>query len=101
MVLICLLRQLNVKWHKIPRGSVPVSFKQRLTACTFSASSVQRASSELHVENEPIYSNLNFSEVLFAFFCVIFIVNIHYPKDRESVAILLQCKVAGINAEGN
>jgi hypothetical protein len=53
------------------------------------------------VENEPIYSNLNFSEVLFAFFCVIFIVNIHYPKDRESVAILLQCKVAGINAEGN
>ena len=98
MMLICLLRQLNVKWHKIPRGSVPVSFKQRLTACTFSASRVQRASSELHVENEPIYSNLNFSEVLCAFFCV---GNIQYPKDRESVAILLQQKVAGINAEGN
>jgi hypothetical protein len=50
------------------------------------------------VENEPIYSNLNFSEVLCAFFCV---GNIQYPKDRESVAILLQQKVAGINAEGN
>jgi hypothetical protein len=100
--LICLLRQLNTEWHKNPGGLFRFPTEPEIhSPHIFCPQGTESLKFELHVENNPIYTNLNFSEVLSAFFCITFIGNIHYPKDGESSAILLQRKVAGINADGN
>ena len=44
---------------------------------------------DLHVDNEKVFTDLNFSEAIRALFSVAFIGNIHYPANGEAVAILL------------
>lgn len=100
--LVCLLRQLNTEWHKIPGGLFRFPSEPEMDSPhVFCRNGVESVKFDLHVEKKKIYTNLNFSEVLRAFFCVCFIGNMHYPEEGESVAILLQRKVACINAEGN
>jgi hypothetical protein len=99
--LVCLLRQLNLEWHKNSGGllrfpSEPEEDSPHIL-CRDGVSSVKF---DLHVEKQKIYEDLNFSEALRAFFSVAFVGNLHYPENGEAVAILLQRKVAGINAEG-
>jgi hypothetical protein len=98
---VCLLRQLNVEWHKNAGGLLRFPGEPEDDSphifCPDGASSVKF---DLQAERKKIYSDLNFSEVLRAFFCVAFIGNMHYPEAGEAVAILLQRKLAGINAEG-
>lgn len=99
---VCLLRQLNQEWHKIPGGlfrfpSEPENDSPHILCCD-GAGSVMF---DLHVEKKKIYRDLNFSEALRAFFAVAFIGNMHYPEEAEAVAILLQRNLAGINGEGN
>lgn len=98
---ICHLRQLNVEWHKTPGGlfrypSEPEDDSPNILCCDGAGS----VSFDLHVEKKKIFTGLNFNEVLRAFFAVSFIGNLHYPELGEAVAILLQRKVACINAEG-
>lgn len=98
---VCLLRQLNMEWHQNAGGLLrfpgePEDQSPQIF-CPDGAASVQF---DLEVEGKKVYSGLNFSEVLRAFFCVAFIGNLHYPEAGEAVAILLQRKVAGLNAEG-
>jgi hypothetical protein len=45
--------------------------------------------SDLHGDNEKVFTDLNFSEAIRALFSVAFIRNIHYPANGEAVAILL------------
>jgi hypothetical protein len=99
---ICLLRQLNMEWHNTagaflrfpadPEDDSPHIF------CPDGVGSIKF---DLHAEYNKVYTDLNYSEALRAFFSVAFICNIHYPEAGESVAILLQRKLAGINAEDN
>ncbi len=98
---VCLLRQLTVEWHKNPGGllrfpSEPESDSPHIL-CPEGVGSIKF---DLHVEKKKIFADLNFSEALRAFFSVSFIGNLEYPEQAEAVAILLQRKVAGINAEG-
>jgi hypothetical protein len=99
--LVCLLRHLNAEWHKTHGGlfrfpSEPEDDSPNIL-CPEGAGSVKF---DLHVEKKNFFSDLNFSKVLRAFFSVVFIGNLHYPENGEAVAILLQRKLAGINAEG-
>jgi hypothetical protein len=56
---------------------------------------------EVHAEQEPFFSDLNFHEALAAFFHLAFVGNLKYPDEAESVAIWAQRKLAGINDPGN
>jgi hypothetical protein len=99
---VCLLRQLNQEWHKSAGGllrfpSEPEEDSPHILCCD----GIGSVKFDLHVEKKKIFTGLNFSEALRAFFCVAFIGNLHYPEDGEAVAILLQRKLAGINGEGN
>jgi hypothetical protein len=99
--LICLLRELNMLWHKNRGGllrypSEPESNSPHI----FCRHGLDGLQFDLHVEQKQVFSALNFTEVLAAFFCLAFIGNLHYPEEAEAVAVLLQRKVAGINDEG-
>jgi len=100
---VCLLRQLNSEWHKKAGGlfrfpTEPEDDNSPHFFCPHGPASVKF---DVHVEQKKIFSDLNFSEALRAFFAITHIGNIHYPEAGEAVAILLQRKLAGINAEGN
>jgi hypothetical protein len=98
---VCLLRQLNLEWHKNSGGLLRFpSEVEEDSPHIFCRDGIASVSFDLHAEKQKIYSNLNFSEALRGFFYVSFIGNLHYPEEGEAVAILLQRKVAGINAEG-
>jgi hypothetical protein len=51
---------------------------------------VGRVKFHLNVDNEKVFTDLNFSEAIQALFSVAFIGNIHYPEIGEAVAILLK-----------
>lgn len=98
---VCLLRHLNLQWHKTPGGLLRFPSEPEPTSPhIFCCEGVGSIKFDLHVEMKKIFRNLNFSEVLRAFFAVAFIGNLHYPEEGEGVAILLQRKVAGITCEG-
>jgi hypothetical protein len=98
---VCLLRQLNMEWHRSQGGLLRFPSETEEDSphilCTNGVGSVQF---DLHVERKKIFTGLNFSEALRAFFAVSFIGNLHYPEAGEALAILLQRKLAGFNAEG-
>jgi hypothetical protein len=50
---------------------------------------------DLHVDNEKVFTDLNFSKAIRALFSVAFIVNIHYPANGEAVAILREKNLLG------
>jgi hypothetical protein len=98
---LCLLRQLNVEWHKTPGAlfrfpSEPEPEGPHILCCN----GPESLKFDIHAEMNKIYSDLNFSEALRAFFAVAFIANMQYPEDGESVALLLQRNFAVVNAEG-
>jgi hypothetical protein len=98
---ICLLRQLNVEWHQTAGGlfRFPADPDDN-SPHIFCPDGVGTVKFDVHVESRKAYVDLNFSEALRAFFSVCFIWNYHYPEAGEAVAILLQRKLAGFNAEG-
>jgi hypothetical protein len=99
---ICLLRQLNMEWHNTAGAFLRFPGEpEDDSPHIFCPDGVGSNKFDLHAEYEKVYTDLNFSEALRAFFSVAFIGNIHYPEAGESVAIVLQRKLAGINAEGN
>lgn len=99
--LICLLRQLNTQWHKVPGGLFRFpgepEGKSPNILCRDGIASV---SFDVHAEEKKIFEDVNICEALRGFFSIAFIGNMHYPELGEGVAILLQRKVAGINIEG-
>jgi hypothetical protein len=98
---ICLLRQLNVQWHHTPGGLLRFPNEPEPSSPhIFCSEGVASLKFDLHFEMKKIFNDLNFSEVLRAFFSLAFIGNLHYPEEGESVAILLQRKVAGITCDG-
>jgi hypothetical protein len=99
--LICLLRQLNTQWHKVPGGLFRFpgepEGKSPNILCRDGIGSV---SFDVHAEEKKVFEDVNICEALRGFFSIAFIGNMHYPELGEGVAILLQRKVAGINIEG-
>jgi hypothetical protein len=98
---ICLLRQLTFEWHKTQGGLLrfpgePESASPNIL-CVDGPASV---AFDVHAEYKKVFSQLNLCEALRAFFSIAFVCNLEYPADGEAVAILLQRKVAGIDAEG-
>jgi hypothetical protein len=98
---VCLLRQLTIEWHKTAGGLLRFpSEPEDSGPHIFCPDGVGSVNFDLHVDNEKVYTNLNFSEAIRGLFSVAFIGNIHYPATGEAVAILLQRKLAGLNGEG-
>lgn len=98
---VCLLRQLNIEWHKTPGGLLRFPSEAEDDSPTiFCRDGPASVLFDVHVEKKKIFTELNFCEALRAFFSISFIGNLHYPEHGEAVAILLQRKVAGLNSEG-
>jgi len=90
---VCLLRQLNIEWHHTAGGLGGLlrfpGEPEEGSPHIFCPESVGSIQFDLHGEYKKVYTDLNVSEVLMAFFLVAFIGNIHYPEAGESVPILL------------
>ncbi len=92
---VCLLCQLNVEWHKNAGGLLRFPAEpEDNSPHIFCPQGICSVLINLHEENRKIYSGLNFSKVLRAFFSVAFIGNIHKQGEGEAIVVLLQCKLA-------